>query len=219
MNDSHETSLPPPYRPACVIDISHHNGKSLDFRLARADGIRGVIHKASQGIGARDPMYGSNRKEALEAGLMWGAYHFGTGSDAVRQADEFLAAVGDRDNVLMALDLEPNPAGSSMDLDGARTFVTRIHAQTGRWPGLYSGVALKQLLGRRKDPVLANCWLWLAQYGSKAVVPPNWPTWTLWQYTDGAIGGDPKSVRGIGPCDRSRFNGSDGNLRKLWCGG
>ena len=36
-----------------VIDISHHNGKSLDFAAARADGILGVIHKASQGTRAR----------------------------------------------------------------------------------------------------------------------------------------------------------------------
>ena len=217
MNDS--PTPHPPYDRSCVIDISHHNGKSLDFGLARADGVRGVIHKATQGIGARDPMYRANRRKAREAGLLWGAYHFATGSDPVRQADDFLDAVGDCANVLMALDLEPNPGGSSMNLDGARAFVTRIHARTGRWPGLYSGVAIKQLLGRRKDPILTRCWLWLAQYGPKAVVPPNWPTWTLWQYTDGAAGGQPRSVHGIGPCDRSRFNGQEANLLKLWRGG
>ena len=33
------------------------------------------------------------------------------------------------------------------------------------------------------------------------------------------VGGDPKSVKGIGHCDRDRFNGSEANLRKLWHGG
>jgi len=41
----------------------------------------------------------------------------------------------------------------------------------------------------------------------------------MWQYTDGAVGGDPKSVKGIGHCDRDRFNGSEAGLRKLWHGG
>lgn len=217
MNDS---PIPhPPYDRSCVIDISHHNGKSLDFELARQSGILGVIHKASQGTGSRDPMYSVNRRKACKAGLLWGAYHFGTGADAARQARNFVDAVGDPTDVLMVLDLEPNPGGASMTLEQAQAFVMQVYEQTGRWPGLYSGAAIKQLLGRRKDPILANCWLWLAQYGPKAIVPPNWPTWTLWQYTDGTIGGDPKSVCGIGPCDRSRFNGSEANLRTLWHGG
>jgi lysozyme len=202
-----------------VIDISHHNGKSLDFTKAKADGILGVLHKASQGARGRDAMYEVNKTKALDAGLMWGAYHFATGGDGVKQAVNFLDAVGDPEGLLMALDLERNPAGSSMDLAGARAFVTHIFEQTGRWPGLYSGHTIKELLGTARDPILANCWLWLAQYGPRAVVPPNWPTWTLWQYTDGAIGGEPRAVEGIGPCDRDRFNGAKANLRKLWRGG
>jgi lysozyme len=202
-----------------VIDISHHNGKSLDFTAARADGILGVIHKASQGTRARDAMYDVNEKAAREAGLLWGAYHFATGSDAVEQAENFLAAVGDTEGVLLALDLERNPTGKSMGLAGARAFVSHVFERTGRWPGLYSGHTIKELLGKARDPILANCWLWLAQYGPRAVVPPNWPIWTLWQYTDGAVGGRPRSVAGIGPCDRDRFNGSEANLRKLWRGG
>lgn len=211
--------MPPTSAGSCVIDISHHNGKSLDFKQARADGIVGVIHKASQGTTGRDPMYSANRVKARDAGLLWGAYHFATGSDGARQAANFLDAVGDPREVLMVLDLEPNPAGTSMGLVGAHAFVVHVFEQTGRFPGLYSGSTIKELLGARSDPILANCWLWLAQYGPNAVVPPNWPTWTLWQYTDGRVGGDPKSVKGIGPCDRNRFNGSGANLRKLWRGG
>ena len=56
MNDSHSTAPSPPAAAgSCVIDISHHNGKSLKFELAKADGIVGVIHKASQGTTGRDP--------------------------------------------------------------------------------------------------------------------------------------------------------------------
>ena len=57
---------------------------------------------------------------------------------------------------------------------------------------------------------------WLAQYGPTAVVPPNWATWTLWQYTDGAVGPEPHQVPGIGRCDRDRFNGTESELKSFW---
>jgi len=91
-----------------------------------------------------------------------------------------------------------------------------IAGRAWRWPGLYSGHYIKALLGSTTDPVLCNCWLWLAQYGPTAVVPPCWPTWTLWQYTDGAIGPQPHTVSGIGRCDRDRFMGDEAGLRNLW---
>ncbi len=199
-----------------VIDVSHHNGTSLDFNKAKADGIVGVIHKASQGMGNLDALYKTNRKKATAAGMLWGAYHFATGGDGAKQADIFLNAVGDPAGVLMVLDFEPNTAGPTMDLNEAHTFVTHIFQATGRWPGFYSGHLIKDLLKGQKDPILANCWLWLAQYGATAVVQPTWPTWTMWQYTDGSDGKEP--VKGIGHCDRDRFNGDEDHLRTLWLG-
>ncbi len=103
-----------------------------------------------------------------------------------------------------------------MTLAQAHAFVGRVHQKTGRYPGLYSGGYIKGLLGKTKDPVLAQCWFWLAQYGTAAEVPPTWPTWTLWQYTDGALGPPPHTVDGVGPCDRDKFNGGEAQLRRLW---
>jgi lysozyme len=198
-----------------VVDISHHNG-NVDFKKVKADGIIGVIQKATQGQSNVDPTYEKNRKQAVEAGLLWGAYHFATGSDGLKQAEHFLGVTGTDPNTLLVLDFEPNPTGPSMTIEEARAFVTHVNEATGRFPGLYSGHYIKQLLGVNRDPVLANCWFWLAQYGPTAVVPPNWPTWTMWQYTDGAIGPEPHQVKGIGRCDRDKFNGGEAQLRKLW---
>lgn len=103
-----------------------------------------------------------------------------------------------------------------MTLEEARAFVTHVRAVTGKWPGFYSGHYIKQLLGTAEDPVLANCWFWLAQYGPTAVVPKNWKTWTFWQYTDGALGPQPHEVKGVGRCDRDRFNGSAADLKTFW---
>ncbi len=167
-----------------VIDISHYN-RDPDFTAARQGGIVGVIHKATQGADGVDPTYAANRAQAQAAGLMWGAWHF-------------LAVAGADPGTLLALDLEHNPTGSSMSLDQARTFVTAVQQATGRYPGLYGGSYLKELLGGNADPVLAQCWFWLAEYGPVPHVPAAWPTWTLWQYTDGAFGPEPHTVAGVG---------------------
>src|SRR5258707_1097158 len=64
-----------------VIDLSHHN-QNLDFASIRfSGGILGIIHKATQGLDYADPTYLPHKTSALANGLLWGAYHFGTGSD------------------------------------------------------------------------------------------------------------------------------------------
>jgi lysozyme len=201
-----------------VVDLSHHNGV-VNLAKAKEDGIAGVIQKATQGQTNIDPTYKTNRKKATDAGLLWGAYHFGTGSDGVKQAEHFLSTVDPQEDTLLVLDFEGNPQGPSMTLEEARAFVVHVKEATGRFPGLYSGHFIKELLGTATDPVLAQCWFWLAQYGPTAVVPVNWPTWTMWQYTDGALGPEPHTVQGVGRCDRDRFNGDETGLRKLWGGG
>jgi len=200
-----------------VVDTSHHNG-NVNFPKAKDAGILGVIQKATQGQSGVDPTFKTNRKKATDAGLLFGAYHFATGSDGLKQADHFLDVVGSFEQTLLVLDFEPNPTGPSMSLEEARAFVTHVKEVTGRFPGFYSGHFIKQLLGSNKDPILSQCWFWLAQYGPTPVVPPNWPTWTMWQYTDGAIGPQPHSVPGIGRCDRDKFNGTAQQLRDLWIG-
>jgi lysozyme len=198
-----------------VVDVSHHNGE-VDFVKLREAGILGVIHKATQGVSGVDPTYIDHRAKAQEAGLLWGAYHFGTDADGVQQAIHFLDTVGDPSSAVVALDFEANPTGPSMSLEEARAFVTHIRNATGRYPGPYSGHYVKELLGSSTDTVLANCWFWLAQYGPTAVVPANWTDWKLWQYTDGALGPEPREVPGAGRFDRDLFNGSADDLRTFW---
>ena len=198
-----------------VIDISHHNG-NVNLAAAKTGGIVGVINKATQGTGYVDPLYTTNRQKAANAGLLWGAYHFGTASDGVQQAEHFLQVVQPDQKTLVVLDFEENIPPPSMTLEQARAFVTHVHDSIGRWPGLYGGSYLKQQLGANQDPVLANCWLWYSRYGSEPVVPPAWAAWTMWQYTDGVNGPDPHEAPGVGPCDRDIFNGDLSQLQALW---
>src|SRR5229473_2401817 len=146
-----------------VVDLSHHTADP-DFAVARdRGGIVGVIHKATQGLGFGDPTYADRETNAGAEGLLWGAYHFGTGSDGVQQAEHFLNVVQPADDTLLVLDFEANQQGPSMTLEEARAFVTHVMEATGRWPGLYSGHYIKELLGTSVDPVLRNCWFWLSQ--------------------------------------------------------
>src|SRR5262245_66667002 len=98
-----------------VIDISHHNG-NVNLQRAAESGIVGVIQKATQGQSFADPTFKTNRKKAQDAGLLFGAYHFGTGSDGLRQAQNFLDTVGDVSKTLLVLDFEGNPTGPDMSL-------------------------------------------------------------------------------------------------------
>src|SRR5712691_3939817 len=116
-----------------VIDLSHHN-QNLDFRQIREQGgILGVIHKATQGLRFQDPTYLAHRASALSSNLLWGAYHFGSGSDGVEQAQYFLDCVSPEAQTLLVLDFEANPHGPSMTLEEARAFVIHVQAVTGRW--------------------------------------------------------------------------------------
>ena len=198
-----------------VVDLSHHNN-IVDLQKAKDNGIVGAFHKATQGVSFVDPLYDQHRDQAKTAGILWGAYHFGDGSDGVNQADFFLKKVGDPQGLLLVLDFESNPTGPSMSIEEARAFVTHIQALTGKWPGFYCGHYFKELLGANVDPIIANCWLWLAQYGPTPVVPPTWSSWTFWQYTDGALGPPPHDVAGIGLCDRDQYNGTADALCQLW---
>jgi lysozyme len=201
-----------------VIDLSHHN---CNVNLARAaqDGIAAVIHKSTQGVSYVDPMYRENLAQAKGANLLWGAYHFGTGEDGVAQAEFFLDTVQPADDTLLVLDFEANPQGASISIEDARAFLVHVYSETGRWPGIYGGYYLKQLLGSLLDPTFQNCWFWLSQYGPTAVVPPNWSSWTLWQYTNGAAGVQPKKVAGVGFCDRSFYCDTTEQLREKWSRG
>ena len=205
--------------PLELIDLSHDDA-TVDFNAAARAGIVGVIHKATEGVGDVDPLYATRAPLARNAGLLWGAYHFGTGHhDGGDQADFFLSTVGSSPETLLALDFEENPSGLSMSLEQAREFVTRVHDRTGRWPGLYAGHYLREQLGDGPESVLTNCWLWFAEYAATpSRMPPQWPSWTLWQYTDGTSGPTAHPAAGLEPCDRDQFNGELAGLRQLWLG-
>ena len=88
------------------------------------------------------------------------------GVDGSDQADFFLNNAKPDKRTLIVLDYEPNVTGPTMSLNQAREFVEHVNEVVGRYPGLYSGHLIKEQLAgvTPPDPVLSNCFLWIAQY-------------------------------------------------------
>jgi lysozyme len=200
-----------------VVDLSHHNTVT-SFRDAADSGILGIIHKATEGTSFVDAKYNERRSAAQAVGLFWGAYHFGTSSGVEAQVAHFLDVVNPGPTDLLVLDFEPNPREGTMTLQQAEEFVEKIHEQTKRFPGIYSGQAfLQEQLRSHTDTILKNCFLWIARYASTLPqVPAPFSKFTLWQYTDGNAGNQPHQVPGIGRCDRDKFNGDEADLKTFW---
>jgi len=202
-----------------VIDLSHHNTLTSNaFHQLAADGMIGIIHKATQGKTMVDEKYADRERRARSVGMLWGAYHFLVAGVSVEdQLGHFLGQVDPR-TTLLALDFETNGAtGTTPTVDQAHEFVTRIAEETGRYPVFYSGHTIKEALGLRKDPLLGKCPLWWAQYGPTASIQASWDQYALWQYTGDGIGDTPHNAPGVlGNVDRNKFKGSDDELRTWW---
>jgi lysozyme len=208
-----------------VADLSHYSANStaangeLDFREAYQDGLRAIIHKATEGVSECDRQYETRKLQARRAGLLWGAYHVDHADDGEAQARHFLACVNPDPHTLLVLVFEQSREGGlTMTTPQAEEFVQHVHQHTGRYPGLYSNPAYLHLTQAHLSPTLRQCWLWLASYEKheEPPLPPGWPHWTLWQYTNGHLGWPPHAVSGFGLCNRSQFNGQLDDLRQLW---
>jgi lysozyme len=226
-----------------VVNLSHYDMIYPDFVAMKNEGVLGVIHEATFPRLSRDWKYGDRQDAAMRAGLLWGAYHFGDGTDPVRQADHFLNVVSGqsprirpndaeelRRGVLLVLDFEKNGhyPGGSMSTAQAAAFVQRIKERTGKYPGLYcSENRLRQMLyapgaSAADREILSNCWLWIANYHAQPRNTSPWPRWHLWQYTgDGKCGLRPRgaypiNVANMRRAERNIFNGTNAALVTFW---
>jgi lysozyme len=194
-----------------VIDLSHNNNV-VNWNAIAGAGIRGVIHKATEGVSVLDHTYDARREAAVKAGLLWGAYHFLRPGDMKAQAAFFLRTAKPDATTLVAADHED----TGVSLDNLKVFLAELTSATGRSPVVYSGHVIKAQLGDRHDAALEKCRLWLAQYttGEPAWPDKTWAKWWLWQFTDqGATPGI------TGHVDHDAYANAAGNLAAEWSGG
>lgn len=169
--------------PHLGIDVSHHSGE-VDWHAVAAGGYAFAVVKASEGVDAPDPRFEQNWKEAAEAGLVRGAYHFYvTEDDPQAQADLFFSTVdlgwGDLPPVV---DIELIGQGTEeAELpEHLRRFLDILERETGVTPILYTppnfwDAHFHESYGRYP--------LWVAEYGvDQPRLPEGWIGWVLWQF-------------------------------------
>jgi GH25 family lysozyme M1 (1,4-beta-N-acetylmuramidase) len=193
----------PPRRTLDGVDTSHHQAGRIDLRAARAAGVRWWYLKATEGTTFTDPSYRSRIREARDAGIPVGAYHFARPElgDAEDEARFFLARCEIRaGDMLPMLDLE-STEGLSM---------AELTSWTGTWVRTVTrALAGKGLVGR---PIIYTpfnlgngfgCLLWVARYSDDfraPVIPRPWRRAAIWQHSDGRFG-PVKQVPGFGSVD------------------
>lgn len=192
-------------KPPQVIDLSHWN-PTPDWATLKANGIVGVILKATQGTEYIDDTFASRVNDAYDAGLFVAAYHFLEGGDIEAQMLHFVNVVAPFPIDRLCVDHEADAT-----LDELKQAVAYLCDLTDCSLTIYSGHTIKEQLGGGYDPFLSeNTDLWLAQYSESAEWPSEtWPEWALWQYTDKlTIGGCSQ------PVDGNIWAGSTADLKR-----
>jgi len=211
------TTMQPPF----VVDISHYDTVQPNgFTLAKAAGVLGVIHKATQGVDFTDGLYATRRPLAKAAGLLWGCYHFNTGDPVKTQVEFFFSVAKPDDQTLVALDFEDNTA-SEMSISQCAEFLDLADQKLGRKLVLYGGDRIRKQLptaDAETQEFIGAHKLWLSEYGPVAHVPAPWTKYFLWQFTGDGTGPDPHDVPGLTNSDGLDVNvcGSASTLAKDW---
>jgi lysozyme len=204
-----------------------------DWEAMWAAGIRAVIHKVSEGTAAWGSIYHARRAEAKARGFLWGGYHFTHGGDVLGQVSTFLDAALFTADELIALDWEEG-GGQNMTMAEAETFCECVKASTGRYPVVYGGGLLRDQIQHRPSAVLSQCPLWYVQVQAHTLptqIPAQvWPNGaTLHQYWSQDLEDQVPGIgekwkpqglvcndTGCGGADRSRFFGTEAELRAAW---
>jgi lysozyme len=162
------------------IDVSHHNG-SIDWKKVKADEIKFVFIKATQGINYSKVDYFRNQApKALGNGLQVGAYHyavFSTVPEAICEAQYFLSVIKDyKLTYPPVLDLEENKENASKKqlTDAAIAFMD-VLKHAGYQPVLYTG---KSFLEAELDEKRIEYPLWIARYNDELGRKAD-----IWQYS------------------------------------
>lgn len=176
------------------VDISHHQGGTLDLAGAKRRGLKWLYHKATEGDTMRDSNYPRRRAEAAKAGLPFGAYHFARADvgDARREARFFLDYATPKPGDLRpALDLETTEGMTLAEIRAwAAVFIRVVVKETGHKPIVYTPFEL--------GVVDDGCLLWRPRYNNDNR-PPLLP-WDIWQFSDGVYG-VPNRLAGFGNVD------------------
>ncbi len=199
------------------MDISHHQNE-IEWNEIKADGVNFVYIKASQSTHFKDPKFKQNRSAAKSECLYRGAYHFYiTGKDPIKQAENFIAAVGilESGDLPPVLDLEELGIKTPVNIEtyqkNTLLWLKTVEKKLGIKPIIYSNPSFANTY--LNNPDFAKYKLWIAEYtkGKTPKIPNTWKNegWIIWQRTDR------EKLDGIGKVDYDLFQGDAEAFMKL----
>ncbi len=196
------------------IDISHYQG-DIDWSKVRTATItncpiRFVMIKATEGSSKVDEMFAENFTEALEHGLIRGAYHFwSTKSSPTVQANYFIEnVVLEKGDLPPVLDIESKPKAQTTEdfQEDVLTWLRLIEEHYHAKPIIYTYRKFKEQY--LSSDAFDDYPYWIAHYYVDHIDYAG--QWKFWQHTD--VG----RVPGIkGYVDLDVYNGSFYDLQKL----
>jgi lysozyme len=195
--------------PIQGIDVSKYQG-DIDWRKARAAGVRFAFIKATEGGDYVDPNFLQNWEGAKQAGIARGAYHFVYWCrPANQQALWYMLNVPrDPDALPPVLDVEWNGHSSTCPkrippaeaLQKIKVLLDALESYTGKIPIIYTDpVFYREVL----EGHISGYPFWLRSVAAEpSQLYPGQP-WAFWQFTTTG------RVPGIsGDVDRNSFNGT-----------
>jgi lysozyme len=203
-----------------VASYQHPGGKPIDWHAVATSGQSFTIVKATESTTYTNPYAMTDVTGARSAGLVVGVYHFANPAvSATAQADYFSRQVNGFGGTLLppALDLEVTGGLTpSALIVWTSAFLTRVRQDTGRTPMIYTGPYFWST-AMAGSKAFVQYPLWEAHWTTAAAPQQvgGWPSFTLWQYSNGTYG-SPPAVPGIPALvDRSRFAGTKAQLTAL----
>ena len=174
------------------VDVSRWQGE-IDWNKLRAQGANFVYIKATDGGDHLDPMFAENWREAAQAGLRRGAYHFFYWCRlASEQADWFIRNVPKVAGALPpVIDVEWNAYSSckkrpsrAVVLEKMQVFMDRLERHYGQRPVIYTAPDFydDNLKGAFKDYPF---WLRSVAVQPSEVYPGR--DWLFWQYSGSGL--------------------------------
>ena len=181
------------------VDVSSYQA-NIDMNKLKEQNIKFIYIKATEGSKSQDDKFSENWKNAKDAELLSGAYHFFSyDSQGRTQAENFIKTVGKdmKGRLLPAVDIEyygdkeQNPPDKEDVIRELKIFLEMLEEEYGVKPLLYtrSDIYYKYLKGEFDE---YKKWL------SSFYTPLSWnykDDWYIWQYLnkgelDGYTGGE-----------------------------
>lgn len=203
--------------PVQGIDVSHHQGK-VDWRkVAALPNVRFAIMKATEGGDFRDRRFAENWRQAKDAGLVRGAYHFFTFCRPGRdQARNIIATVPKEEGTLpIAVDMEftgncPRVPTLEELSSEVNAFMAELSGVFPQKPIFYVTQEFYDQYLKGNEALFPEHYLWLR---SIALEPAQegCEEWSIWQFADDGI------LDGIeGPVDLNALCPTENGLSRFF---